>query len=602
MTVEVAALIIVLVLACLFLLTGWLSSDLVAILILVVLMFAGILEAEEAFAGFGSPLIIAVASLFIVSGGLHRTGVSGLIGRHLQSISGKTEARTVATVMVVGALLSSVITNVAATAILLPAAMALSLRSGLAPSKLLMPLSFGTILGGTLTLVGSQPNVIVSSMLKTAEGKDLGFFAITPIGLTLTILGIIYMTAAGRRFLPVRHADEKIRRAVSPEALPSIYRLDERFFELKVPPGSRIVGRTLEESRLGSVFGINVISILRPGLERFSPLGGDVLRTEDRLLVQGREEDIGRAAAEFDFEVCRRGSLEPDEIVSGELGIAEVVLPPRSLYGGKKLRDILMRERLGLTVLAIWRGGRPIRARLGEETLQLGDALLIRGPWSKIRLLAATDEFIVVSGIEASHRPERRGKMLISAAILGVLITSVVAGALPLSMAALSAAALMILTRCLSLADAYRAIEWRMIVLIGGFISLGTALAKTGAIDLFVEGTLVPLSASGRPFVLGAVFVLTWAVALVTSNVTAAVLMGPVALSTAAAIGLSPQTMLICVAIGASNGFMTPVGQQANLLVMGPGNYVPGDYLKSGFGLSLLVFFAAMAFFAVVGG
>ncbi len=586
----------------LLLLAARVSADLVAVFIVLALLFSGTLSLEEAFGGFGSPVVVAIAALFVVSGGLHRTGLSGLIGRHLARVGGRGEVRTVVTVMAVGALLSSVITNVAAAAILLPAVMALSFKSGVAPSRLLIPLSYGTILGGTLTLVGSQANIVASSALKAAVGRDLGFFALTPIGLVLTALGIGYMAVAGRRFLPVKRRDEKIRSAESPDKLPSIYRLDERLFELEACPECSIAGKTLGQSELGRRFGINVIAIVRPAETRFSPSSGDFIRPGDRLIVQGREGDIEAAARDLGLETFRRDNLGPEELLSREIGIAEVVLPPRSPYVGKKLGDIQMRERLGLTALAIWRGGRPIRARLGEETLQFGDALLVRGPWSRIGLIASSEEFILVSGTEVAGRPAPRTKMLVAGAILAAMVLSVVVGALPLALAALGAAALMVVTRCLGPADAYRAIEWRMIVMIGGFLSLGTAMAKTGLIEAFVGGALAPLSAAGGLFVLAALFLLATATALVTSNITASVLLCPVAVQAAASLGLDPGTLLVAVVLGATNGFMSPVAQQANMLVMGPGNYSAGHYVKAGFGLSLLVFAAVVVVLPLLRG
>jgi di/tricarboxylate transporter len=579
------------------------GADLVAVFIVLALLFSGILTAEEAFGGFGSPVVVAIAALFVVSGGLHRTGLSGLIGRLLARVGGNGEARTVVTVMAVGALLSSVITNVAAAAILLPAVMALSLKSGTAPSRLLLPLSYGTILGGTLTLVGSQPNIIASSALKTLAGRDLSFFALTPIGLVLTALGIAYMAVAGRRLLPVKPRDEKIRSAESPDKLPSIYRLDERLFELTACPTCAIAGRTLGQSELGHKFGINVIAIVRPAETRFSPSSGDLILPGDRLIVQGREGDVDAAAREFGLEVFRRENLSPEELLSREIGVAEVVLPPRSPYVGKKLGDIQMRERLGLTVLAIWRGGRPIRARLGEETLQFGDALLVRGPWSRINLIAGSEEFLLVSGTEKAVEFRKPAtKMIVSGAVLAAMIVAVVAGALPLALAALGAAALMVVTGCLGPADAYRSVEWRMIIMIGGFLALGTAMVKTGLVEAFVRGALAPLLQAGSLFVLAAIFLLSTATALVTSNITAAVLLCPVAVQAAASLGLDPGTLLVAVVLGATNGFMSPVAQQANMLVMGPGNYVARDYVRAGLGLSVIVFAAVMIFLPLLRG
>ncbi|MFO7867611.1 MAG: SLC13 family permease [Candidatus Aminicenantes bacterium] len=602
MTPAMIFLTVLLAAAVFLLMVVRLGGDLVAVFILLALLFSGILTVGEAFAGFGSPGVVAVAALFVVSGGLRQTGVSGLIGRQLMTLCRRGEAWAVVTVMAAGALLSSVISNVAAAAILLPAVMALGHKSELAPSRLLIPLAYGTILGGMLTIIGSQPNIIAGSAFLAATGKDLGFFALTPAGLILTALGIGYMAFIGRRFLPVRPMDTKTRGAIPPEKLPSIYRLDERLYELKVLEGKSLAGKSLRKSDLGQRFGINVIGIARFGESRFSPSGKDLIHTGDRLLVQGRKEDVEAAARDFGLEVVRREYLRPEELLSKDIGVAELVLPPRSSYVGQTLGDIRMRERLGLTVLGIWRGGKPIRAHLGEERLQFGDALLVRGAWDRIRWLASSEEFILVSETDVPEQRRPRIKMLTAGGILTAMIAAAASGVLPVSLSALAAAGLMILTRCLDPADAYRAIEWRLVIMIGGFLSFGAAMAKTGLVEVFVSGALIPIANGRELFVLGAVFLLSSLLALAASHITSAVLMIPVALQAAFSLSLDPGTLLIAVILGSSSGFLTPIAQQSNLLVMGAGNYTPADYVKAGLGLSLFVFAAVLVFLPLLRG
>jgi len=596
LTLESVIVIAVLLSAFALLLTDRLSSDLVAVLVILSLIFSRILTIEEAFAGFSSPVIVSVGSLFVVCGGLQRTGISALMGNYLASLSGRSELRTVAAVMAAGALLSSVMTNVAATAILLPGVMTLCRKTQCAPSRLLIPLSYGTILGGTLTLVGTQPNIIVSSLLRTVTGRELNFFDFTPIGIVLVVSGITYMALFGRHLLPLRTVDEKMRHSDRPEALPLIYRLEERLYELKVPESSRLVGQTLVESGLGSNFGINVIGIMRKDKMRFAPRRRDVIGAGDRLLVQGREDDVDRAVSALTLDMHRKGELRQEEMLSREVGVAEIVLPPRSHYLGKPLKDVLMRDRFDVSVLAIWRKGRPIRAHLGDEVLQFGDALLLRGSWRNLDLLQKTGEFIMVSGAAPGEDRGEVGTMLAAAVMLAGMVVAVATGLLTLPLAALSTAVLMVLTRCLSLADAYKAVEWRIIILIAGFMPLGTALVKTGLVDLFVNSMVSRVAEYGQSPVIGALFLLSSAIALVSTNITAAILMGPIAMAASESLAMSPEMLLLSVAIGASIGFMTPVAQQANLLVMGPGNYVFKDYVKAGTLLSLLLFAAVMLF------
>ncbi len=599
-TFDIAVILGILAVSIVLFLTEKLRVDMVAVLIILILIFTKILTLEEAFAGFSNPIVIAVGSLFIISGGLFQTGVATWLGKHLTRIGGKTETKLIATVMIAGALLSSIMNNVAATAILLPGVMVIALRGGLAPSRLLIPLAYGTILGGMLTLVGTYPNIIVSSVLNNATGAHFGFFDFTLIGIPLTLLGIAYMVVLGRHALPVKPLEEKIRYSTSPEILPSIYRLEERLFELRVPKASALVGKTIAEGEIGSQFGINVLGIMRARLRRLAPKKDDIIKADDRLLLQGRENDIKNLVSKYGLQIRRKGNVQQQDLLSSEIGVAEITLPPRSQYVGKTLADILLREKFGLTVLAVWRSGKPIRARLAEVTLQLGDALLVRGPWKKIDLLRRTDEFLILSGVNEDEEPQHREQMWISVLIMAAMLIAVIARLLPLPVAALAASVLMILSRCLTLAEAYRAVEWRMIILIAGFIPLGNAMVRTGTIDLFVNTVLLPVTDLSPYLLLAAVFVFSSAIALITSNISAAILMSPVAITASDATGIPPQILLLAVAIGASNGFMTPVAQQANLLVMGPGNYEFKDYLKVGVGISLVIFAGLMLFLPLI--
>ena len=595
-TLDIAIILGTLFVAFILFLTEKLRVDMVAILIILILIFSQILTIEEAFAGFSHPIVIAVGALFIISGGLYQTGVATILGQYIARLGGKSEAGMIASIMIVGALLSSVINNVAATAIMLPGVMVIALKSNRSPSRLLIPLAYATILGGMLTLVGTHPNIIVSQMLEDAVGRSLHFFDFTLIGLTLVVLGILYMIFIGRHSLPDKPLDEKMRQSTTPETLPSIYRLEERLYELRVSKGSKLVGKTLAESELGTNYGVNVLGIMRARIRRLAPKRDDQIKADDRLVIQGREDDIKKLIADYGIQIRRKGKVQQEDILSSEIGIAEITLPPRSDYIGKTLADVMLREKYGLTVIAIWRNGRPIRAHLGEVTLEFGDALLVRGPWEKIQLLKRTDEFIVLSGVNEDEEPKHRERVWLSLTIMGVMLITVITRVLPLPLAALTAASLMILTKCLTLADAYRSIEWRMIILIAGFIPLGNAMMQTGTIDLFVTTVLEPIGAWHPYFILAAMFLFSSVIALITSNISAAILMSPVAMTTATTLGISPGILLIAVAIGASNGFMTPVAQQANLLVMGPGNYEFKDYIKVGFGLSVVVFIGVILF------
>lgn len=600
MTADILIVSTILLLSMILLCVGRIAIDLVAVMVVISLVVTRLMSPAEAFSGFGDPIVLAIGSLFVVSGGLHQAGLSSLVGRRLAGFGRGSEKKTILAVMLSGALLSSVMTNGAATAILLPAVMAVASRSRLGPSRLLIPLSYGTVLGGTLTIVGTQPNIVVSSMLMTDQGREIGFFAFTPVSLAVLVAGIVYMIWIGSRFLPKTGIEKKDR--IHPDAgeLPGIYRLGERFFEVQVENSSGLCGRSLTESRFGSLFGITVIAIIREKGHRIIPRPDDIIMANDRLLLQGREEDVSRASSSLGFGICSKSNACEGDIVNQGIGMVEVILPPRSPYIGKRLQDIRIREKHGLTVLGIWRGGKPIRAYLAKESLHLGDALLLRGKWENILLLNKSDEFLVVSGIDTPDVPADRSRMIYSIAILVAMLLSVSLKIISLPIASFSAAFLMILSRCLTPAEAYKAIEWRVVVLIAGFIPLGSAMVKTGMVDYVVNMIFLPFSDAGPVVIVGLFLFLSTVLALFTSNITAAILLSPVALAAAASIQVQPEMFLAAVALGASNGFMTPVAQQGHLLVMGAGDYHFWDYVKTGFGLTLVVFLILIALIPIM--
>jgi len=372
--------------------------------------------------------------------------------------------------------------------------------------------------------------------------------------------------------------------------------IDERLMALRIPEGSSLIGRTLVESRLGRAFDLVVLGIVREGATRLLPSPDEVLRANDTLLIEGSQEDLqalqGLQALEVDPETPE--ALDQLTLESEEVGLAEVVLSPHTALAGKTLRDIHFRDKYGLTVLAIWRAGRPYRTGLGEMPLQFGDALLVFGPRGRLPTLGSDRDFIVLT--QAAQQPARLDRMPAALAILAAMLVVVIPGWVSVPIAALTAAALMILAGCLTMDEAYQAIEWRAVFLISGMLALGLALQQTGAAEL-VAAAIVDRAGGASPYIIAAIFyILAMLATQAMPTQAVAVLLAPIVLDTALGLGIAPQPLLMLLAVAVASSALNPVAHPANVLVMGPGGYRFNDFLKVGIPLALLILVVSLAF------
>ncbi len=771
MTIQIALVLLILGAAIVFLVTEWISMEVVALLVLGCLALTGLVSPNEALSGFSNPAVVTVWAVFILSGGLTRTGVGNIIGRYVLRMAGRREMLIVSVIMLSAGVMSAFMNNVAVAALMLPVAMDISRQTGLPPSRLLMPLAYGSLLGGLTTLIGTPPNILVSNALRDNGLTPFRLFDYTPIGVTITIAGIAFVALLGRRLLPARDVAKESSTA-GHQDLRDQYDLQERMFLLRVPSDSVLANKTLVESRLGSVlglhvlgiirddrtelapdpsaviqagdrllvegkmermsevnswrqlhvegdsvdiealmssdihmeemalaanssflgktlneigfrnrFGLNVLTILRQGKPRRTNLQDIVLQAGDKLLVQGpaeklvalkrisdlqdlgsvsisqlvhvyrlqerlliirvpesstltdktlKESRLGEALGMRVLCIIRDGRTlpvpEPGEhlkegdrlimlgkredlsilrglegleieqealpdmslLESARIGLVEAVLSPRTTLAGKTLRQLHFREKYGLNVLAIWREGRAYRSDLRDMALRFGDALLLYGPRDRLRMLGREPDFLVLTQ-EAQEAP-RLERAKVASAIMGCVLLPVVLGWIPIYIAAVVGAALMVLTRCLNMEEAYRFIEWKAVFLIAGMLPLGTALHKTGAAKLLAEGVVSMVGPFGPVAVMGGVVALTFLATCFIPTAALVVLMAPIVLSTSSNMGISPHALMMGIAMAASASFMTPISHPANILVMGPGGYRFVDYLKVGVPLTLVVF------------
>lgn len=597
MTFQIALTLTILAVAIVLFVSERLSSDTVSLLVMLILALTGLLTTKEALASFANPVVITIGSVFVISAALFQTGVATKLGLAIVRLAGDSEPRLIATLMIGAALLSSVMNNVAVTAVLIPAVIGIGLSTGRAPSRLLFPLSYAAIVGGTLTLIGTPPNLIVSHALTEGGLPPFGLLDITPVGVLGVLAATLFMVTFGRKLLPDRPLEDKLQRARLPSQLIDLYRLPERIFTLDVPPSSPLIGLTLVESSLGRDHGLTVLGIIRQAHCYMAPAATERLRAGDRLLTQGGPRRLQRAAADKGL-VWGTATADETELLVGDIGVAEVTLTPRSPLAGKTLRGLDFRERFGLTVLALWRGGEPVERHIGDEPLRQGDAFLVQGPWPKIRLLHDRPGLLVIS--EDKDIPRRTRKAPWAVAILVGMVAAVAAKLLPLPVAALGAALLTVLTGCLQIEEARDAVEWRVVFLIAGMLALGEAMQKTGAAQWVALTILSPVANLGPLAATATLFLITTLLTLGISNHATAALIAPIAFSVAAGHGFDPRPLLLAVAVGTSAALLTPFAHPSTLLVMGPGGYKFRDYVRVGLPLSAVIFVTTLVGLAIL--
>lgn len=569
--------------------------DLVALLALLSLLLTGVLTPAEALAGFADPVVIMIAALFVVGGAIFETGVADAAGRWLGTVAGKDPTRLLVVVMLATALLSAFLSSTGTVAVMLPVVVSLARRNGVAPSRLLMPLAFASLLGGTLTLIGTPPNLVVSGQLRAEGLEPFRFFAFTPVGLVVLAVGTLFMATVGQRLLPAReHERPEGSERLSRRDLADAYALREHLFELQLLPTSALVGRTLAEAALRTRHRVNVLTIETggprgPHLRRAEP--DSILRGGDRLIVKGEREAVARLAADQGGVVAGRGVDLPERLL-----LAEVLLPPRSGLLGKSVREVHFRDRYRVLVLAEKRSGERLKARTADAPLRVGDTLLVAGGRKALERLKEQRRDVIVVG-EPGEPLERAldGRrapwvLLVLLAMLALMTFGLVANVT----AVLLAAVAMVVVGALGMDDAYRNVNWESVVLIAAILPMATALAKTGALELIVVGLARVLGSDGTSIVqpyalLFVLFALTSVLSQVISNTATTVLLAPVAFGLAQGMGVSPYPALMTVAIAASTAFATPVASPVNALVINPGHYRFGDFLRAGVPLQLLV-------------
>ncbi|MEE3117036.1 MAG: SLC13 family permease [Pseudomonadota bacterium] len=568
--------------------------DLVALLALLAVAVTGIVPSDRLFDGFGHPAVVTVAAVLVISQGLVNGGVVDRLARLLGKVGHRPTLQVLMLTSVV-ALCSGFINNVGALALLMPVAVWMSREAGRSPSVLLMPLAFGSLLGGTMTLIGTPPNIIIASY---REAGSFGMFDFAPVGVAITLAGIGFITLIGWRLTPRRgKADDGGK----------LFSVGDYVTELRVPEDSSHAGATLHNLLNGADAeeDVVVLALIRDGKRNLAPTTFSVLRGGDLLLVEAGTDALQEFLDKTQLELANVAGAEEDEaddpegdgdsadepdepaLAEGDVRLLEAVIAPESVLIGQTANRLNLREQRGLNIVAVARQGQRLEKRLGDIRFQSGDILLVQGHEQTLRATLQNLGCLPLAERGLRFGQERSG--LLSGGLFLTAITLIVAGWLSPPVALVACAVVMVLTGVLSHQEAYRAIDWPVIVLLAAMIPVGQALESTGAASLIASWMLELGSGSEPWLVISIVLAGTMLLSNVVNNAAAAILVAPIALSIASQLNVSSDALLMAVAIGASCAFLTPVGHQSNALVMEPGGYRFGDYWRLGLPLSVIV-------------
>ena len=578
MTGQIAIVLALLVVALLLFSFERIPIEVVSILLVMALVITNTLTAGEAFAGFGNDIVITIAGLFILTGGLAKTGVIDLVGRRLHRTAGDSEFRIVMLIMFAAALCAAVMKNTTTTAMFLPVVLGIAARRNISPSKLLMPLAFGAILGGTCTLIGTSTNLAVSGALPRYGIQPFTMFELTRVGVVIVAVGMFYMLLVGIRLLPKK---------TPAESLTEQYHVRQYMTEVIVLDDSPLIDKSLAEARIGDELDLTVLGILRGKERRIAPNPREQIKANDLLLVQGRVEDILKVKGEAGIEIKADFELNDSVLESKETELFEAMVPRGSDFIGRTLKRLDLRKRYGVVVLAIDRHGVDLLSKISRVRMRFGDVLLMQANREQVERLAADGQVLLLEEIsEKQARPEKRKWALLA---FGVFLFFSLTHLVPLPIAVLVGVMILLASQSVRMSEVYEIIDWRLLILIACMISFGLAMERTRAdqylADLIMKGT----GQYGPIAVLAGFFVMTVALTQPMSNQAAALVMLPIAVKTAASLGLNPRTFAITVTYAASCSFLTPL-EPACVLVYTPGRYRFLDFVKVGALLTVAVF------------
>lgn len=580
------ATVLVLGLALLLFATEWVRHDITAMIVVLSLYFLGVLDAKEATAGLGNPVVIVIAAMFVIGHAILKTGAASRLEKGVMTLGGRSEGGLIAVSFLGVAIVSAFVQNIAAIVLMVPAVIGVARARNLSASRLLMPLAAASLTGGMCTLVGSPANLALDAKLREVGSAlpdlaPVGMFETLGIGLVMTLVAVLYYAFLGPWLLPARRKEE---------SLSETYEVKQFLAEVLLRPGSDIAGRKLAEADLADRYGVVVLGLVREGRVLEAPDPWTVVRPEDVLLVQGQSDAVVRMRRDHAEEVLPRVEVGDRVLRSGDLVMAEVMLAPRSRLVGRSLRELDLPGDFGLNVMAVSRHGEHIATELGEVQLRLGDVLLMQGHVEGVERLRRNPDWMVLQ--EEAGSGQGRARAVVSVAVL-VAVVGLALLEVPLAFAAVAGVISLVILGIIRRREIYDAVEWPVVILIAGMLPLGVAMDKTGLASTIAGFLATHLGHLGPYGALAVMYLLGTTLTGFLNNAALTLMLAPVALELSEALAISPRPLLFAVALGSAADFLTPVGQ-SNALVMGPGQYRFRDYLKVGGPLTLLLFGVAM--------
>lgn len=561
----------------------WLPVDLTAIIVAVILMLLGLVTPEEGVSGFGNSATITVMAMFILSAGVSRTGVIQIVRDRLIAWGGKRISRQIFVMGMIVGPITAFINNTAVVAVFLPIVEDWCRKQGRSPSQLLMPLSYATVMGGMLTLLGTSTNILASGLSNQLGYGYFSLFEFTTLGVIVFIVGIAYLSLIAPRLLPARKPPRG-------QFVGRDYNLDDYVSEVVVSKRSNLIGQTLRDSQIQRKFDLDILEIVRNNIHFPQPLADKVLSAGDILIVRGSREVLLNIRDERGLDILADVKFNQDsltsELSSGEEQVAEVLILSNSRLSGATLKEIRFRQRYNATVLAIRRGQEVLRNRLGKLPLRFGDLMLVQGPRDSILGLQTTRELLVLEQRDVESM--RSDKAWVSVTILASIIVAAALNLAPIMVLALAGVVLMVLTGCLKPGEVYGAVRWDIIFLLAGLIPLGIAMEKSGTTDWLATGLISIGDQWSGYWILLLFYIATSLLTEILSNNASVVLMLPIAVEVAESLNLNPIAFMFAVTFAASNSYMTPIGYQTNTMVYGPGGYRFLDFTRVGAPLNLV--------------
>ncbi len=555
---------------------GKVRIDIVALCVLVLLFILQLITPEQVLYGFANQATVTIASMFVLSAGLVRTGLVEWAARQLDRIAGRTELRLMLILSLTAAILSAFIINAAIVAIFIPVAMVLARSRKIAASRILIPLSYASQFGGVCTLVGTSTNLIVNSIAVNRGLEPFGFFEFLPLGLAMVGAGMVYLAALGHWLLPVRKGEaEQVDR----------YRLADYLAEMQVGEKSSLVGQTWDASKVEGETMVELANLLR-GARAVSRPAQVVIRPDDILLLHGNVEQIIDMEGKYGLKMLKDARVSDQELSAHDMKLSEVLIPPDSNLIGRTLRDAAFFRRHKLTVLAIQRRGRTLRNRLADFRLNENDTVLLQGHKDDIAHIMNSPNAVVTN--ELTDLYLRKNRAFIALAVLLAVVVLTTLNVIPVMEAAILGAVAMVVTQCLGIEEAYKAIDWKIIFLLAGVLPLGLALESSGATLWLSERFLQPLAVHGPVMLLAVLYIVTAVLTEAMSNNAAAAILAPIAFTTAASLNIDPRPLLVAITFAASTSFATPIGYKTNTMIFSPGGYKFLDFTKVGAPLNII--------------